>query len=273
MNPPGLINTCKSCGNQFTGIYCNLCGEKVLLPADRSFKKFLSNILLAITFADNRFVKTLWLVVKRPGFVSTEFAEGRTTPYLKPLSLFFLLNLIYFFFPVIQLFNATLNTQLLSFYGPWIKEMVARQMVAMHLDLSAFSLVYNIKSTSLAKLMVMLFVVIASLPLNLLYSGRGRFFTDHVGFAVELACFNLFVNTIVLTLLLSLFGLGKYVDEYWLTGIFIVTNLYFLVRAGRAFYGEQRWRLAVKSVAMILFLKVALEVYRAILFFVTLWSL
>src|SRR5271154_6675623 len=93
---------CKNCGTPFKGYYCNVCGEKVLHPSDRSFKAFLSNILLAITFADGKVIKTLWWVVRKPGFISSEFAMGRRVSYLKPISLFFVLNLIYFLFPVIQ---------------------------------------------------------------------------------------------------------------------------------------------------------------------------
>ncbi len=58
-----------------------------------------------------------------------------------------------------------------------------------------------------------------------------------------------------------------------LTGIFISSNLYFLVRSSKEFYKEKGWRLIVKSLVMILFLKVALEVYRFILFFITIYSL
>jgi len=57
------------------------------------------------------------------------------------------------------------------------------------------------------------------------------------------------------------------------TGLFITTNLYFLVRSSHEFYRESGWKLLLKSALMILFLKVALELYRMILFFITLWSL
>jgi hypothetical protein len=106
-----------------------------------------------------------------------------------------------------------------------------------------------------------------------LYQKRNRFFTDHIGYLVELACFNLFVNAIVLSILAAFFGLGQYLNEEVLTAIFISTNLYFLLHSGGVFYGERGWRLFIKAGLMILFLKVALEVYRAILFFVTIWSL
>ena len=266
-------HTCKSCDNFFVGTFCNLCGEKILQPADRSFRKFLSNILLSITFADSKFIRTLWLMIKSPGFVSRQISEGRRVNYLNPLSVFFLLNLVYFFFPVIQLFNASLNTQLRSPISGYYQTIIAHKIIAMKLDVASFSLIYNLKSTSFAKLMVMVFVVIASLPLNLIYLKKNRYFSDHVGYMVELACFNLFINAIVLALLVNLFGIGQYLDDRVLTGIFVTTNLYFLLRSGTTFYHEKGWLLVAKSIVMILFLKLALECYRAILFFITLWSL
>ncbi len=274
MSEPFTEHTCQSCGNQFRGSYCNQCGEKVLDEQDRSFKAFLNNLLIAITFADNKFVKTLWWVIRKPGFICKEFAEGRTVKYLRPLSLFFVLNLIYFLFPVIQLFNASLNTQLLAPQRQLVKDMVAHKMMSLQMtDIASFSLIYNQKTTSLAKLMVMLFVVVASLPLNFLYRKKDRYFTDHVSYTVELACFNLFANTIFLTLATRIFGLGQYLDELTLTVIFVSTNLYFLMSSGMTFYHEKGWRLVVKSVVMLLLLKVALEIYRAILFFITIWAL
>lgn len=273
MQTPATIHQCKSCGNQFEGNYCNQCGEKVIVPADKSFRKFLNNILIAVTFADSKFVKTLWLILKRPGFVSYELTNGRSIAYLKPISVFFVLNLVYFFFPVIQLFNASLTTQLMAPYSWLLPNILASKMDAMGLDINSFSLVYNLHTTALAKLMVMVFVVLASLPLNLLYRKRNRYFTDHVGYAVELACFNLFVNAIFLAVITSTLGLGKYLSEGALTVIFICSNLYFLLRASNLYYHETGWRLVVKSLAMIVFLKVALEAYRGILFFVTIWSL
>ena len=269
---PADEHVCKSCGNSFVGIYCNRCGEKVIQPRDRSFRKFLSNILEAITFADSKVLNTMWLVISKPGFVSSEFADGRTVKYLKPLSLFFVLNLIYFLFPVIQLFNASLNTQLLAPHGGMLGSVIAKKIVSMNVNLASFSIIYNQKTTGLAKLLVMVFVVLASLPLNLIYSKKNRYFTDHVGYSVELACFNLFINALLLSLLARL-GLGSYLNEFTLTGIFIATNLYFLLRSGVVFYMERGWRLILKSIAMILILKVALELYRTILFFVTIWLL
>ncbi len=260
---------CNSCNHEFNGNFCNHCGEKVLRPADKSLKSILNSILLTITFVDSRFIKTLWMVIVSPGMLSRNFSNGKRVSHISPMSLFFVLNLAYFFFPVIQLFNASLNTQLLSPLSGFYSTIIAHKIVNMGIDLNSFTLLYNLKTTGLAKLMVMVFVILSSLPLNVLYWKKNKYFTDHVTYAIELACFNLFINTIVLTLMVRLIGGGGLLDEFVLTVIFIITNLYFVLRSGYTYYYEHGWRLILKSIFLIVFLKVALEAYRAILFFIT----
>jgi hypothetical protein len=265
-------HTCKSCDNHFTGTYCNLCGEKIVLPSDRSFRKFLGNVMVAVTLSDNKFFKSLWLAVVNPGFLSKEITEGRTIKYLRPMSVFFVLNLVYFLFPVIQLFNASLKTQLSTTYSEYAQHLVAVRAAEMNVPVAAFEVLYNQKSASLAKLLVIVFAIFASLPLNLLYSKRNRYFNDHVGLMVELACFNLFINALLMTLAAKFLGLGQFLDDKLLMFSFLVTNLYFLLRASFTFYKERGVLLVVKSVLMIAVLKVALEAYRFVLFLVTVWS-
>lgn len=266
-------HTCKSCGNQFNGHYCNECGEKVITPSDRSFKKFLSNLMVAITLADNKFFKSLWLIVINPGFLSKEITEGRTVKYLRPLSIFFVLNLVYFFFPVIQLFSASLKTQLSTSYNELVQFVVAHKAVKLGIPAQALEVLYNQKSNAFAKTLVIVFAVLASLPLNLFYKKRNRYFNDHVGLMVELACFNLFVNALLMTLAAKFLGLGHYLDDDLLLIIFVCTNTYFLLRASYTFYNQRGIKLFAKSLVMIAVLKIALEVYRLILFLVTIWSI
>lgn len=274
-------HTCKSCGNAFTGLYCNLCGEKVIEPKDRSMRTFLSNILLFVSFADSRFFKTLWLTIKNPGFLSKEYADGRRVNYLRPLQLFFILNLIYFLFPVLQLFNASLRTQMYYlFHSNMVREIVVKHVVNEGISLEGYGLMYDAKTMGLAKLLMVVFVLLASLPLSLIFLKKNRYFTDHVTLSVELACFNMFVNAILLSVLLlalskifrwSGSGLSSYLNDTTLTVIFISTNLYFIYRAARTFYQQKGKRLIVKSMFAIIGLFVALEAYKFLLFFVTFW--
>lgn len=228
--------------------------------------------MVAVTFADNKFFKSLWLVLVNPGFLSKEITEGRTIKYLRPLSLFFVLNLIYFLFPLIQLFSASFKTQLSTSYAKVVQQLAAERTVELKIPIQAFEVLYNEKSNSFAKLLVILFAILASLPLNLLYRKRDRFFTDHVGLMVELACFNIFVNALIMTLAAKFLGLGQFIDDEILMASFIITNCYFLGRASFTFYGQRGIKLVFKSILMLAVLKVALEAYRFVLFIVTLYA-
>jgi hypothetical protein len=146
----------------------------------------------------------------------------------------------------------------------------------------AYSLMYNDKSTSLAKLLIIVFVLLAALPFSVIYRKRNRFFTDHVTLAVELASFNLAMNAIFLSVFLIIVnniihwthsGWEKYLDDVTLTLIFVLTNLYFLFSAGRIFYGQRGFALIVKVVLGLLGLFLALEIYRLILFLMTFFLL
>lgn len=276
-------HVCKSCGNRFSGVYCNLCGEKVIEPQDRSFRAFLANILIAITFADSRFFKTLWLILSNPGYLSAQYAEGIRVKYVRPLQMFFILNLIYFLFPVLQLFNSSLRTQMYYLaHGEWVRKLVINRLVHENLSLAGFELMYNAKSAGLAKLLVVVYVMLAAIPLALLFiRKRNRYFTDHVTLSVELACFNILVNAIALSAFLwvvsRLIKIGNltwnnYLNDNTLTIIFIITNLYFVYRAAYTFYNQRGWKRVAKAVAMIIGLFLALEAYRIILFFITFWS-
>jgi hypothetical protein len=278
----GPDNRCESCSHIFKGTYCNVCGEKVLEAKDRSFATFLQNLNIAV-FTDNKFLKTLWLVIRNPGFLSKEYAEGRRVNYIRPLQLFFVLNLVYFLFPLLQLFNTSLRTQMyLRTHSGFVRAMVHEKIGADPLALRGYELMYNEKTTSLAKLLIILFVVVAAVPMAVIYRKRNRFFTDHVTLAVELTTFNLAVNALLLSLFLMTtnailhwthMGWQKYLDDQTLTIIFILTNAYFLFAAGKTFYNQHGKMLLLKIVLGLLGLFVALEIYRIILFLITFWSL
>jgi hypothetical protein len=282
MSEPLTAHTCKSCDNAFAGLYCNLCGEKVIEPQDRKFKSFISTVLIATTFVDNKFIKSLWSAIRNPGFLSREYVDGRRVKYMRPLQMFFILNLVYFLFPVLQMFNSSLKTQIYTLpHHKLVHDMVMKKILSEGYSLNGYELMYNEKTTSLAKLLVVVFIILGSVPLSLIFAKKNRYFTDHVALSVELTCFNIAINAIGLSILFGVINKilnlahmsGKsYLNDQTLTIIFVSTNLYFIFRAAKTFYGQQGKQLILKACLGILGLFVALEVYRFILFFLTFWS-
>lgn len=274
---------CKSCGNKFQGLYCNLCGEKVIEPKDRKFSVFLNHVLIATTIIDNKFAKSLWLTIKNPGFLSREYVDGRRVKYMRPLQMFFILNLAYFLFPVLQMFNSSLYTQLNVLpHSNIVRKVVSQKIIAEGLSIEGFEMMYNDKTTSLAKLLLVLFVLLASLPLSLIFRKKNRYYTDHIALAVELTSFNLALNAIGLSILFLLTNMlfkwghltwGNYLNDLTLTIIFVSTNVYFIFSAARIFYNQKGKRRVVKALLGVLGLFLALEAYRFLLFFITIWTL
>ncbi|MCE2731947.1 MAG: DUF3667 domain-containing protein [Flammeovirgaceae bacterium] len=274
---------CRSCGNHFVGFYCNVCGEKVLLPEDKKLKSFLSTILVAVTFADSKFAKTLWLVIRKPGILSRDYSQGIRVKYVKPLQLFFILNLVYFLFPVFQLFNSSLYTQITMLpHSDLAKSLVAQELKASGISFKAYALLYDSKSQSLAKLLIVVFILFASVPLSVIFRKKRMFFSDHSALAVELAVFNLAINAIALSACMWCLNLlftitesnwNIYLNEWLISMVFISTNIYFLAKAGRNFYNTRGLNLSVQTIAGLAGLYLSLEVYRLFLFLVTFYTL
>ena len=274
---------CKSCGNPFEGFYCNVCGERVIEAKERKLGSFLGKVLIATTFVDNKFVRSLLLTIRNPGFLSREYVEGRRVRYMRPLQMFFILNLIYFLFPTLQMFNSSLYTQLNVLpHARIAREVVAKKIIHDGLNYRGFELMYNDKTTSLSKLLVVIFVLLVSTPLSAIFAKRNRYFTDHMALAVELTSFNMAVNAIGLTMLFWIIsnilhwtgvGFTDYLNDVTLTIIFVMTNLYFIFSAAKTFYAQQGKRLIIKATLGILGMFLALEAYRFFLFFITVWSL
>ncbi|NJM25680.1 MAG: DUF3667 domain-containing protein, partial [Bacteroidia bacterium] len=94
-----MAQDCVTCGTHFTGRFCNICGEKILEQDEKSVKTFLGSVVNALTFADNKLLRTLGTLIVRPGEISASYSKGKRLPYIKPISMFFVGNLIYFLFP------------------------------------------------------------------------------------------------------------------------------------------------------------------------------
>jgi hypothetical protein len=103
------IHTCKNCGNQFTGKYCNVCGEKVYTDHDKSIAHFLEDALHFITHFEGTLITTLKAIFTNPGQLSYDYCHGLRKKYFKPLSFFMLLVILYLLFPMFTGLNMPLR--------------------------------------------------------------------------------------------------------------------------------------------------------------------
>jgi hypothetical protein len=279
-----VTRICKVCSNTFHGRYCNVCGEKVTEPYERSFLNFLDSLLNAFTFLDGKFVKSLKLLLIRPGQLSRNIADGLRVPYMKMVSLFFVANFFYFLFPVFDSYNSSLYTQVNSLGNHSIraKEIVKQKIEKEGINIEDFQKDYNNQSTNLSKLLIVLLVFAFTFCVWIINFSKKTFFFDHLLFSLEFYSFQLLLNSVFLANFFKwLIEIGTWWNLDWsflttdsfFSLVVVATMSYFLIRGQRVFYG-QKWYWAIpKTIILIFLLQVTVDFYRSMLFYVTMWML
>ena len=96
---------CRNCGQALAGGYCHACGQKRFSDSDRRLAHLVGAAFHELTSLDGRLVRSLRLLLFRPGVLSREYIDGRRARYYSPIGLFVLANVLYFFAPALSDFN------------------------------------------------------------------------------------------------------------------------------------------------------------------------
>ncbi len=89
---------CPSCGTSRSGDWCSVCGEKFLDTSDLDLPHFLFKVVPHELFElDGKLVRTLRLLVAKPGALATDYVAGRRRPYISPLRLCLIAFVVYAF--------------------------------------------------------------------------------------------------------------------------------------------------------------------------------
>ena len=278
-----ISRSCKCCGNGFQGRFCNRCGEKVIESHERSILNFLNGVLNAFTFLDGKFIKSLKMLVTRPGELSRNIGDGVRVPYMKMVSLFFLANFFYFFFPLWDSFNSSLDTQMNSVrHSAQATRMVNERLVKENISMNVFREKYEAQSTNLSKLLLVLLAIMFTLALMVVNYSRKVYFFDHLLFALEFYSFHILLNQLIITYIFLLVIKGGtalgvncrlLLSDRFFSGLIVVTLGYFLVRGQIHFYNQKWYWAIVRSIVLLFFFVQSIHVYRTMLFYITIWTI
>ncbi|MEQ8470655.1 MAG: DUF3667 domain-containing protein [Marinoscillum sp.] len=271
---------CKSCGNTFYGPYCNECGEKVLHQEDRTLRYFLGELINALTFADTKLLVTLKSILLTPGQFSSDWTEGKRRFYMKPISVFFLANFLYFLIPIYNTFNTNLHIQTHAFqnlHSPLAERWVDEKIAQLDISYEEYETAYDAKSSELSKLLLIALVVFMVIFFWLIHwGGERKLMADHLTVSFELMTFViLFALQVIGALIfgLSMVGMAFLNSEMYLSSIMLLVLCYFLFRMERIFYRFNIGRSVINSLLCLISFIIVLYAYRVLLFFTTFWVL
>jgi hypothetical protein len=287
-----LVERCVSCGAEQRSNYCPECGERRITASDRSVAAFLGRAFEEVTDLDSRLFRTLKRLVFSPGYLTRAFAEGRRKPYLGPVQIFLLANLLYFLLQSVSIYTAyntplesQLNSQGYSTLLP-VKEWVDSAITRTGLDRAGFEAVYNNRSELLARSLVFYMVPVLAVFLSLLMLGCRKPFVDHLVFALHFFAFDLLVMHCAVLMVWphAVFGIADLVRAVGPEPVWLQTVTQFLLEVGgsllvtvpwlyfayRRFYGLGYFRAALTALASLVVLYLTVVSYRVLLLLVTL---
>ena len=276
------LANCGNCGARLTGRYCSQCGEKKFAPHDYSVAHLLEEVVDGFTHFDTRFLRTLKVLISKPGELSRAYFEGGRSRYTKPLSLFIIINVVFFF---VQPHSGLFGYK----YAQYVA--IPRYSATVHEHLrktgeaeSIYEARFNENLQHQKKSILIVAVPILALAMLPVFAGTARTYAEHLVFSVQIYAFLLVYLAIVILGILfpivlgltwlfptvhSLRRLGGELAIDTVLGVGLVTYTYLGLRRA---YQISRARSAISAIVVSFTVVLTIIAYHTVLFYLTFWT-
>lgn len=247
--------TCKNCGNQFTGNFCNACGEKVYHEHDKKVLHLFEEVLHFVTHFEGTLLRTFKTLLTRPGKFSFDYCDGIRKKYVTPISFFLTLVVLYLIFPRFQGLNMRFGAYVSKDYNyRWYAAPVAKKKIStLHITEEQLAEHYDKKSPAFAKLFLLVLIPLSAVVLMLIFFNSRRFFFDHFILATEICSFFILSHFLFLPFLSFLVEKTvpsiSYIfnDGSWVWLLMMAIFGIFIMIAFRNFYRQKNWIIILKG--------------------------
>lgn len=300
---------CASCGARLTGPWCAQCGERGRRPGDISLREYLGELVDALTNLEGRFLGSLRALIVRPGLLTTEFMAGRRVMWMRPLHLFLLINLVYFFLSAWNTFSTPLAIHLTADNFPHravAESLVNRAINQPTMEAQAWSEVvgalfhrdppldqaqlealdrlrefardFNRSVEVYSRTLIIVLIPLFALLPMLAFARRRDGPVRHLVFSTHWMSWFLIVSLFGSFALQALYRFGSSLNSSLLEdliagSVMLLVMVIWTVPAARRTYELPWWRAGLLALGLAIWLTLMLQVYRMILFFVVFWTL
>jgi len=268
--------TCPTCNGEVSTRYCPACGERQLRPSDLTLRHLIGQAIETITNTDGRVFGSVRDLLIRPGALTAAYIEGRRSPYLAPLPLFLLMNVVFFAMQSVsgwRVFSTPLYVHLGDqLYTGLARTMVANRLAAMQTTLERYAPVFDRAAELNAKSLIILMVPPFALAVWLLLRRRGRPLVTHVVFALHFFAFYLLLFCVVLPVSKLAWGLDDSTLDFALGMIQLASYASYLWVAIGAAYGVRGISRGLTAVALTAAAAAEHQGYRFAIFVITLYA-
>ena len=249
---------CKNCGQTLQGTYCHQCGEKVVEPNDFSIKTLLGQFLDGIFNVDSKIFRTFKYLVLKPGQLTSKYVEGIRQPFMKPIQLFLVSNVLFF---VLLTQADILRIPSAYYFNDYQPEKLRDAIEKTGQSELEIRQDYDKISADLSKAAVIILVPLLALILLILQVRAKKLFGMHLIFSMHYVSF--FFLSFYLAILVHRFG-NKPVQIF-----IILINLIYLILATREFY-RNSWLMSILKASLFFVSLIGLTLaYRALVSYIS----
>ncbi|MBA2745233.1 MAG: DUF3667 domain-containing protein [Flavisolibacter sp.] len=265
--------SCKNCGNNFTGNYCNNCGEKLHLEKDKKISLIIGDAFHFITHFEGNFFNTLKAVITRPGKLSRDYCNGKRKSYFKPISFFLMLVILYLLFPLFEGLNMKLTYHAKhNAYGGYATRKIEQLLESRGWTEAYLTDIFQSKGEKTSKFLLFIVLPVMACFSYLLAIRKRRFYFDHFIFSTEVISVFIFWGFLLLPVLLLMtraVGINPFSGEDQVALTILSVFFVYLTLAGRRFFGFTWWYALFYALLFSFIFVIFLEmVYKFLLFFI-----
>ena len=184
---------CPTCHKAVSSAFCPDCGEQQLDFRALTLRGLAEQLFQSLTSVDSKLIRSVLSLVAKPGALTVAYLEGRRKPYLGPVPLFLMANVL--FFAAETLFRSSVFATPLAMHlekQPWsplAQTWAANRLAALHTTLDEFAPIFD-RALALHARSWIIVMALSFTPLPLLaYRQRRMPVTAHAVFSLHLYSF------------------------------------------------------------------------------------